>query len=102
MCITDETIYNKTKRIYRRGSVSGGEANIFGSHKIFLEVIKHFCIAGPGGQLVTRPGGMMEGLMSDAETILGQGSQHQHQQRHMSIEAAGDTGTVQSMEVGSQ
>ena len=42
----------------------------------------------------------MEGLMSDAETILGQGSQHQHQQRHLSIEAAGDTGTVQSMEVG--
>ena len=51
---------------------------------------------------MTRPGAMMEGLMSDAETILGQGSQHQHQQRHMSIEAAGDTGTVQSMEVGSQ
>ena len=49
---------------------------------------------------MTRPGAMMEGLMSDAETILGQGSQHQ--QRHMSIEAAGDTGTVQSMEVGRQ
>ena len=36
VCITDETIYNKTKRIYRCGSVSGGEANIFGGHKIFF------------------------------------------------------------------
>ena len=42
MCITDETIYNKTKRIYRCGSVSSGEANI-------LEVTKYFCTHHVGG-----------------------------------------------------